>query len=90
MEQSQKTIRRLIAFAVLVLPLAGVPHFRLDRKPIAARLPDRSYEYLLPATIGKFHVVSRWRNVRPNQIIEQGATYHGLDWETDGAIRHLA
>ena len=75
MEQSQKTIRRLVAFAVLVLPLAGVPHFRLDRKPIAARLPDRSYEYLLPATIGKFHVVNRWRNVTPYQTIEQGATY---------------
>ena len=85
MEQSQKTIRRLVALAVLVLPLAGVPHFRLDRKPIAtglpdrkpiaARLPDRSYEYLLPATIGKFHVVNRWRNVRPYQAIEQGATY---------------
>jgi hypothetical protein len=84
MEQSQKTIRRLVAFAVLVLPLAGVPHFRLDRKQIAARLPDRSiaawlpdrsYEYLLPATMGKFHVVNRWRNLVPNQAIEQGATY---------------
>jgi hypothetical protein len=75
MEESQQTIRKLVAFTALVLVLAGVPHFLLDRKAAIVPRPQQSYEYLLPAAIGKFHVVNRWRNVKESPVIEQGATY---------------
>jgi len=41
-------------------------------------LPDRSYEYLLPAELGKFHVVNRWKSALQKPIVEQGAIYQDL------------
>ena len=70
MENLQKTIRKLVAFAALVVVLAGIPHFLLDRSPRVIRTAGGSYEYLLPEEIGKFHVLNRWKNA-----IEQGAIY---------------
>jgi hypothetical protein len=76
MEESQKTIRKLVAFATVVVLFAGVPHFLLDRNAVvAAQFPDRSYEYLLPAEIGKFHVVNRWKSALQKPTFEQGAIY---------------
>lgn len=75
MEYSQQTIRKLIAFAVAVGLLAGLPHFLFDRKQETVKVWERSYEYLLPAEIGGFHVVNRWTNVQSHSVIEQGAIY---------------
>ena len=77
MEESQRTIRKLLAFAAVVALLGGVPHFLLNRKQLAAAklIPDRSYEYLLPAELGKFHVVNRWKSALRKPIVEQGAIY---------------
>ncbi|WP_158747920.1 hypothetical protein [Acidobacterium sp. S8] len=68
--ENLQTIRKLVPFATLVVVLAGVPHFLLDRKPRVNQTAGRSYEYLLPEEIGQFHVLNRWKNA-----IEQGAIY---------------
>ena len=86
MEHAQKQVGKLAAFAILIVLLAGVPHFMLDRTPTSALPHDLAYHSFLPAKIGEFHMVNQWKNAQRNSIIEHGAIYRDPDGKRTAQI----
>ena len=82
METVQQTTRKLVAFSALVLLGAGFPHYSWDRpEPLHSRHASRegSPEYLLPSTIGEFHVVERRTFPQKGDLAEIGAIYQDTE-----------
>lgn len=87
METIQQTTRKLVAFSALVLLGAGFPHYSWDRpEPRHSHYAssESSSEYLLPSTIGEFHVVERRTFPKKGDLIQIGAIYQ------DTERKHLA
>ena len=63
----------------MVLLCAAVPHYRWDRAAPTIQTPPASggvsVSSLLPASIGKFRVVNRWRAQMTDNIVEEGGMY---------------
>lgn len=79
MEQDQQLIRKLVAFAAVILFFAGLPHVFLERHTSASASGSRkvpiSPETLFPPVIGDFHVTDRERIQLREGIIEYVASY---------------
>jgi hypothetical protein len=81
MEKSQKTIRKLLVFAAVIVLCGGVPHFLFGRGSFHARYGYRSpyaLETVFPSAIGDFHLVNRWQTALQGQVVEQVAIYQDV------------
>jgi hypothetical protein len=81
MEKSQKTIRKLLVFAAVIVLCGGVPHFLFGRGSFHSGHGYRSpyaLETVFPSAIGDFHLVNRWQTALQEQVVEQVAIYQDV------------